>query len=191
MLTLIIGKNWKQVANLTLEEVEKLRIEAKSILKLEECLDITEIVLMFDEAESSYQKGMEEFKKANYEKAVAWFTHSISVYERGIQRVDTIFEMEKEYLKSRSFLISPIHGGRYYFELARSYIDQKNYINVCKPLKILKRMLFIGTLFWLCFSFLIIILLILFLMVYKRRKAIEKRIKKIRERLKDLKPSLN
>ncbi len=77
ILTLIIGKNLKEITDLLLRQYDEVKTLAEKSLLVEDCLDITIIKTIHKDAEYAYQRGLEEYNKEDYAKAINWFEYAI------------------------------------------------------------------------------------------------------------------
>jgi hypothetical protein len=183
VLTLIIGKNPKEVAELLLKELESVRDETKKSLSIEDCLDITIMKTFYQDAESAFEKGMREYESKNYEGAVNWFEYALPIEKKVVNKVDITLELELETTNTSKFLIPPFLKSKDQFQLAGEYLQEKNYEKICDPIERIRKFILIGLIFWPGIVILFIILIILIIMLYRRRKG-EERVK-ILERVKE------
>jgi hypothetical protein len=185
ILTLIIGRDPKEIADLLLKELEGVRAEAKKSLLIGNCMDITVMKTFYQDAESSFEKGMNEYKNRNYEGAVNWFEYAIPIEKKVVNKVDITLELEIETTNTSKFLIPPFYKSNEQFQLAGEYLEEKNYEKICDPLEKIRKFILIGLIFWPGIIILFIILIILIIIFIRRRRGQErvKILEKVRERL--------
>jgi hypothetical protein len=93
-LTLVVGTNIKEIADLMLIEYQKLLREATQSLLVEECMDVTFMKIMHRDAHIAFEKGLEEYQNKNYSQAINWFEYAIPLEQKVIARVDISLEIE-------------------------------------------------------------------------------------------------
>jgi len=174
VLKLIIGRNYKEIADLLLKEVELARMNANRSLLVEECLDITLIKAIFRDAETAYEKALEEYANENYEKSVNWLEYAIPIYEKVVYRVDITIEMEIETSRASKYLIPTIFKPEKFFDLAMRYLKEKNYAEICQPITGMRRLIMMSLIFWPGIIILIIVLVILAFIIYKKKREKER-----------------
>ena len=190
IVKLIIGKTLEETANLMLEEMEKTRTTATRAILTEECIDISKITPLFDEAEKSREKGLNDYRSKNYENAIDWFKHSISSYNKVISQIDMKMEIKMDSLKSDSLGILPIIGIKKEINDMETYYQNKNYERFCTPVFEISRLKKLSIILWVLLLILIIVSVIIFLIIYKRKKGQNRKetMEKIRSRLGEFQP---
>ena len=184
-LTLVIGRNIKEIADLMLIEYQKLLKEATESLLVEDCLDITLIKIMHEDAQLAFAKGLEEYEKKNYAKVVNWFEYAIPLEQKVISRVDISIEMELLASNSSKIIIPPFYESEEQFIRAQAYLEEKNYEDVCDPIVEIRKAILIGLIFWPGIVIIIVFLVILFVFFYKyrRRRERSKILEEVKKRL--------
>lgn len=174
VLTLVIGRNYKEISDLLLEELEKIKIEAERALLIKKCLNISIVEISYNDAEYAMTKGKEEYEKGEYEKAIDWYEYAMVTFTKVIQNVDIILEIELRNSNASKFLIPPFFKPEEQFRMVREYITLKNYEKICEPVVRIRRYILAGLIFWPMMFILLIILLIL-LVLYLRKHRKQKR----------------
>jgi len=171
-------------------ELERLRALANESLSVEECIDVAIIKSYYNDAELARERGLEEYGLENYEKAIDWFEHAITVYEQVISRVDITVEMEISTTNSSKFIMPPIFDSDKQLILANTYLIEKNYRRICEPIEELRNYIMIGLVFWPVIVIIPIILIIIFVIFYqkKRKKDVIAILERVRKRLGPPKP---
>ena len=189
ILTLIIGKDLKEIADLLLKELDRIKVEAERALLIKKCLDISAIKTFYDDAEYAIGRGKEEYKKGDYEKAITWFRFAILAEETFIQRVDMTLEMELRTSNSSKILIPPFIDSKEQFLLAENYLAEKNYEKICDPIEKIRRFVLVGLIFWPIMVAVLIILMIILITYYKkRRRKSEKILMEAKKRIEGTSP---
>jgi len=190
ILTLVVARDPKEIADLLLLELERLRALANESLSVEECIDVAIIKSYYNDAELARERGLEEYGLENYEKAIDWFEHAITVYEQVISRVDITVEMEISTTNSSKFIMPPIFDSDKQLILANTYLIEKNYRRICEPIEELRNYIMIGLVFWPVIVIIPIILIIIFVIFYqkKRKKDVIAILERVRKRLGPPKP---
>ena len=185
ILTLIIGKNPKEIADLMLIELKIARSSSKEALLVKDCIDLTTVLTFFNDAELAYNKGMEEYEKGDYGKAINWFEYAIPIHKKIISRVDIVIETEIKTSNSSRFIIPPILDAKKQFDMAESYFYQKKYEKICDPIIKIRNFIMIGLIFWPGILIFLIIVIIILVVLYRRKKRreSEKIMERVRERL--------
>jgi len=148
-------------------------------------LDITLIKTIFDDAETAYDKALEEYTNGNYEKSVNWLEYAIPIYEKVVDRIDITLEMEVKTSRTSIYLIPTLLNPEKLFDLAVQYLKDKNYAEICEPITGIRRLVMMSLIFWPGIIILIIVLVIVAFIVY-RKKIKQARIltlERIRKRL--------
>jgi len=190
ILTLIIGKNPKEIADLMLTELKIARSSSKGALLVKDCIDLTTVQTFFNDAELAYNKGVQEYEKGDYVKAINWFEYAIPIHKKIVSRVDIVIEAEIKASYSSKFVIPPMFNAKKQFDEAESYLYQKKYEKICDPIIEIRNFIMIGLIFWpsiLIFLIIVIIILVVFYRRKKRRES-EKIIERVRERLAEKPP---
>jgi len=185
ILTLIIGKDLKEISDLLLKEIERIKAEAERALLIKKCLDISAIKTFYDDAEYAIGRGKEEYKKVDYEKAIEWFRFAILAEETVIQRVDMTLQMELRTSNSSKILIPPFIGSKEQFLLAEKYLAEKNYEKICDPIEKIRKFVLVGLFFWPIMIAVLIILMIILIMYFRiiRRRKTEKILMEAKKRI--------
>jgi hypothetical protein len=185
-LILIVGKDEESLTRLLLEELEGVRLIANRTLQLK-CLDIKEMISLFEEGERIRGLGLEEMNAKNYKKTQELFIQAITTYENDITKANVLMDIRLGKIKPFSFF--PFSGKiKLSLEILEKNTYDRNYTEFCKSLKDVLRYSLYSILI-ITFSILIIIaIVVLLIYIYRRRKELDvyMRIRKIRERLKDV-----
>jgi len=184
-LTLIIGRNPKEIADLLLAELDRARADANKTLAVEDCIDITLIKTYYHEAEFAREEGLEEYKKENYARAINWFEHAIPVHKKVVYEVDITLEIEIETSNVSKIVVPPVFNAEEQLLLAGSYLNEKNYLEICDPIVKIRNFIMIGLVFWPAIIIFFVILFIFFIIFYRRsrRREREKTLERVRKRL--------
>ncbi|MCX6821521.1 MAG: tetratricopeptide repeat protein [Candidatus Aenigmarchaeota archaeon] len=190
VITLVIGRDPKEIADLLLTELEKVKAEARNSLMVKDCIDITIIKTIYDDAEYAVEKGKEEYDKKNYEEAINWFEYAIPIEKKVVDKVDITLKMELETSNTSRVLIPPFFKSNEQFQLAGEYLEEKNYEKICNPLEKIKKFILIGLIFWPGMVVILIILVIIFMIYYRIRRRRERTriLLEVKERLKKIPP---
>ncbi len=190
IVKLIIGKTLEETADLMLEEMEKRRTIATEATLTKDCLDFSKIIPIFDEAEKSREKGLNNYKGKNYEKSIDWFKHSIESYDKVINQVDIKIELKIDSLKSYKIGIFPVLGLKGQKNILEGYYSEKNYGRICKPIIEISRLKKLSLILWVLLLTVIIALVIIFLIIRKRGKEGERKeiMSRVKERLEEFQP---
>jgi len=185
ILTLIIGENLKEIADLLLKEFEDAKSLADKSLLVEDCLDITVIKIIHDDAQYAYQRGLEEYNKENYAKAINWFEYAIPVERKVITRVDINLEMELRASNTSKIMIPPFYHSENQFIQAQAYYEEKDYEKICDPIEEIRKLIMVGLIFWPLIVIIFVFIVIIFVIFYRRRRKEERAgiIERVRERL--------
>jgi hypothetical protein len=177
ILTLIIGKDQKEVTELLLKELESVRAEAKRSLKIENCINITSIKNLYQDAELAFEKGMREYESKNYEGAVNWFEYALPIEKKVLNKADITLQLEVETLnKSKTVSTSVIptfYRPEVQLQLVGKYLQEKNYEKICDPILQIRRLIFIGLTFWFLIVILFVVLVIIILKLSRRKRKEE------------------
>jgi hypothetical protein len=189
-LQLFVGANYKQIADLMLEQLGNLRKKSNEIQSLKECSDVSEAIRIVDEAERLTEKGMSEYEKKDFEKAVYWFDYAISSFKRALEKTDVIIEAKIESLKGMNTFSRILYEKEinYHLTSARIYLHSRDYVEFCGPILIVERLQFNGGIIMLAVLGLLIVIAILIgviVKMYKRKKELERGIllRRVKERL--------
>jgi hypothetical protein len=189
-LLLFVGKDYKQIADMMLGELETFRKRLGEMLALENCLDISEAKKIFEEAEKLIERGMNEYEVGNFEKAVYWFDYAISSFEKIPGKLEVIMKDKTEGLKNMDTIVRILYEGEINHQLmsAKIYIYNKNYAEFCDPVLIIERLRFNGKIIMLAILILIAFICVLIGIVvrmYKRKRELERGIllKRVKERI--------
>jgi len=184
-LTLIIGRNPKEIADLLLSEIENVRYIANQSLLVEECIDISLIKSIYQDAEIARENGMKEYQSKNYVSAINWFEYAIPIYQQIVSRIDITLQVEIQNTKKSEFIIPPGFNPERQFSQAEIYLSDKNYEKVCDPIVKIRNFILIGLVFWPVIIIIGIILIIVLVLLYKKKREIDREriIKKVKKRL--------
>jgi hypothetical protein len=184
-LTLIIGKNIKDVADLMLVEYQKLSKEATQSLAVGDCMDVTIIKTMHEDSQVAFEKGLQEYEKKNYVPAMNWFEYAISLEQKVLARVDISIEMELVASNSSRIIIPPFYKPEEQFIQAQAFLEEKNYEEVCNPIDEIRKFIIVGLVFWPGVVIIIVIVAVVsvFLYRHKRRKERGRILEEVRKRL--------
>jgi len=184
-LTLIIGRDPKEIAGLLLSEMENVRSIANQSLLVEDCIDISLIKSMYQDAEIARENGLKEYQAKNYVSAINWFEYAFPIYQQIVTRVDITVQVEIESTKKSEFIIPPGFDPEKQYSQAEIYLSDKNYERVCDPIVKIRNLILIGIVFWPTIIIIGIILIIVFILLYKKKREIdrERTIKKVKKRL--------
>jgi hypothetical protein len=185
ILTLVIGENLKQIADLLIKEFEDAKNLADKSLLVENCLDITVIKIIHGDAQYAYQRGLEEYNKENYAKAINWFEYAIPVERKVIARIDINLEMELRASNASKVMIPPFYNTKNQFIQAQAYYDEKDYEKICDPIDEIRKFIMVGLIFWPLIVIIIVFIVIIFVIFYRRKRKEERTgiIERVRERL--------
>jgi len=185
ILTLIIGENLKEIADLLLKEFEDAKLMADQSLLIEDCLDITIIKTIHKDALYAHQRALEEYDKGDYAKAINWLEYAIPLEHKVISRVDINLEMELRASNASKIIIPPFYESEGQFSQAHIYFEGKKYEEICDPIEEIRKFIMVGLIFWPIIVIIIVLLVIIFVIFYKRKRK-EKRagiMERVRERL--------
>jgi hypothetical protein len=188
VITLVIGKDPKEIADLLLTELESIRADAKRSLLVGDCMDTKIIKTIYDDAEYAVEKGNEEYNNKNYGNAINWFEYAIPIEKKVVDKVDITIEMELGTTNTSKVLIPPFLKAEQQIQLAGTYLQEKNYEKICDPLEKIRKFILIGLIFWPAMVVILIISIILLIMYYriKRRRERARMLLEIKERLKKI-----
>lgn len=191
ILTLIIGKNLREIADLLLKELERIKTESERALLIKKCLDITTMNALYEDSMYAMEQGKEEYGKEDYEKAIAWFEHAILTGEKVVQVADIVIDMELKTLNTSKILIPSFFKSKEQFTLAESYLIEKNYEKICDPIIKLRKFVLVGLIFWPIIILILIILLIISIVYFRkmRKQKKEKILFKAKERIEKIPPA--
>jgi hypothetical protein len=184
-LTLIIGKNLKEIADLMLIEYQNLSKDATQSLTVKDCLDVTVINTIHEDSKLAFEKGLAEYEKKNYAQAINWFEYAISLEQKVLARVDISIEMELVASNSSKIIIPPFYKPEQQFIQAQAYLEEKNYEKVCDPIEQIRKFIVVGLVFWPGIVIIIAILIIISVLFYrhKRRRQRARILEQVRKRL--------
>jgi hypothetical protein len=191
ILTLIIGRNLKEIADLLLKELERVKAESEKALLIKKCLDVSVMNTFYDDSVYAMEQGKEEYKKGDYEKAIVWFEHTILTGEKVVQTANMIIDMELKTSNTSKILIPSFLKPEEQFRLAETYLVEKNYEKICDPINILRKFVLLGLIFWSIIILILIILLIISIIYYKkmRRRKKERMLKEAKKRIERIPPA--
>lgn len=187
IMTLIVGKNYKEICDLLLQEVDRVRSEANTTLLIGKCMDVSMLRALFNDGEVALNNGKFQYQSESYQKAIDWFEYTLSTYKKVISKADILIRMEIETSKKSEFLIPPFYDAEQQFDLAENYLREKNYEKICEPIEKIRGYILYGMIFYvgILLIFLVVLVVVIF---FKRRKKEEKReeiVERIRERLRE------
>lgn len=184
-VTLIIGKTKEELADKLLEEMEKWRSIAKNALAVEKCIDISKIKNIFEEAEKSREKGLDEYKSKNSQRAIDWFQNAINYYRDFIDGVDIKAEVKRDSIKNTKIIFLPVLGLQKEIEKFNQNYSSRDYEKLCSSLSSISRLKKLSTIFYLAIVVIFIICVYFAIIFIKRKKAEsrEQKMQKIKERL--------
>jgi len=185
ILTLVIGENLKEIVDLLLKEFEDAKLMAERALLVEDCLDITIIKTIHKDAEYAHQRGLEEYNKKDYAKAINWLEYAIPLERKVVSRVDINLEMELRASNSSRIIIPPFYEPDGEFAQAHIYFEGKDYEEICDPIEEIRKFIMIGLIFWPIIVIIIVFVVIIFVIFYRRKRK-EERVyimKRVKERL--------
>ncbi len=184
-LTLVIGANIEEIANLMLIEYQKLLKEATQSLLVEDCLDVTFMKIMHEDAQLAFGRGLEEYEKKNYAQAINWFEYAIPLEQKVIARVDISVEMELLASNTSKIIIPPFYEPEEQFIRAQAYLEEKNYEEVCDPIEKIRKFIMVGLIFWPGIVIIIVLIVIfsVFYYRYKRRRQRSRILEEVRKRI--------
>jgi len=171
-LTLIIGKDSKEAADLLLKELQDIRIRAKEALSVD-CINITILEILQEDAELAYENGMKEYGNNNYEKAINWFEYAMTLEEKIISSVDVIMRIEIESLSVSRILFPTSLEFNKQLLLAKNYLDAKEYKIICETIIKMRNLIKAAVLFWILIILLIVLILLLIILKRRKKKKIE------------------
>lgn len=184
-LTLVIGKNIKEIADLMLVEYQKLLKEATQSLSVEDCLDVTVIKTIHEDSQLAFEKGLKEYEKKNYAQAINWFEYAIPLEQKVLARVDISIEMELLASNSSKIIMPPFYKPEEQFIRAQAYLEEKNYEKVCDPIEKIRKFILVGLVFWsgLVIIIVLVIIILVFFYRHKRRRERARILEEVRKRL--------
>ena len=184
-LSLVVGENLKEIADILVKQFEDNKNLAEKSLLVEDCIDITIVKVIHKEAEYAYQRGLDEYENENYTETITWFEYAIPVEKNVILSVDKNLEMELDSSKKLKIIIPPFYQSENLLSQAQTYLEEKNYEEVCGPILEIRKRITFGMIFWPIIVIIIIVLIIIFVIFYKRKRIEEKvdTMERIRERL--------
>lgn len=174
ILTLVIGENLKQIADLLIKEFEDAKSLADKSLLVENCMDVTVIKIIHDDAQYAYKRSLEEYNKENYAKAINWLEYAIPVERKVIARVDINLEMEMRASNASKIMIPPFYHPENQFIQAQAYYEEKNYEKICDPIEEIRKFIMVGLIFWPLIVIIIVFIVIIFIVFYRRRRKEER-----------------
>ncbi|MBD3156082.1 MAG: hypothetical protein GF368_05525 [Candidatus Aenigmarchaeota archaeon] len=188
-LKLIVGKTPEELADLLIKEMENRRLIAERGIKTDACMELSEIISVFNEGELSRERGLDDYRSKNYEKAVNWFEHAIESYNKVIDRIDLKIENEIKILEKQKIGIFPILGLREQIGRLEIYYSDRNYEMVCEPILEISRLRRLSMVLWVLLFTLLIALTAAFILIRKKRQRYKRKeiIRRVRSRLGNLK----
>jgi hypothetical protein len=188
-LKLVVAKTPEELADLLLEEMEARRSIADRSIKTDACLDLSEILPIFNDGELSREKGLNDYRSKNYKKAVNWFEYAIESYNKVIDRTDLKIESKIGDLKKQKIGIFPILGLKDEVSKLESYYFDKNYGRICEPILEVSRLRKLSLVLWALVFTLSIVVFTAFILIRRKRQRYKRKeiITRVRDRLGDLK----
>ena len=174
VLTLVIGRDPKEIADLLLLELERFRALANESLLVEECIDISMIKSYYEDAELARENGLKEYDLGNFVQASNWFEYAIPVYIKVQRLVDITLEVEIERLRATKFIAPPTFDQEQEYRKAKSYLEEKNYRKICEPIGKMRMVTMSGLIFWPVLVILVIVLTIIAIILYRKKRRIER-----------------
>ena len=185
LLTLVIGRDPKEIADLLFLEMERVRALANESLLVEECLDVSMIKSYYKDAEFARENGLKEYNLGNFVKASHWFEYAIPVYMKVQRLVDMTLEIEIERLRTTNFIAPPTFDQEGEYRRAKSYLEEKNYQRICEPISRMRTVMMTGLIFWPVFIVVLLVLVVIAVIIYRKKRRIEREIilGRVKERL--------
>jgi len=185
ILTLIIGTNIKEIADLMIDEYQRLLDEATRSLLVEDCLDVTVIKTIHEEAKLGFDEGLKEYEKKNYAQAINWFEYAIPLEQKVVARVDISIEMELVSSNSSKIIIPPFYKPEQQFIQAQAYLEEKNYEEICDPIEVIRKYIMVGLIFWPGIVLIVVITVVFLYIFYRFKRGRQKGriLKEVRKRL--------
>ncbi|MDI6826318.1 MAG: hypothetical protein QMD36_03970 [Candidatus Aenigmarchaeota archaeon] len=159
--TLIVGRDLKEVADLLLGELKKVRTEARESFLTEDCMNITLMKMLHEDAELAFENGMKEYESKNYEKAISWFEYAIAIEKKVISLVEINIRVEIETLGKSQIIFPMRHEFYKQLYLVMNYLDAKQYVIICEPILKMKSLIKAALVFWVLIALLIVLILII------------------------------
>jgi hypothetical protein len=184
-LTLVVGRNMKEIADLMIVEYQKFSNRATQSLLVKDCIDVTTVKTMHDDAKLAFENGFEEYQKENYAQAINWFEYAIPLEQKVVARVDIDVEMELIASNSSKIIIPPFYKPENQFIQAQTYLEEKEYDKICDPIEVIRKFIMVGLVFWSGIAILLALIVILLVVFYrfKRRREKTKILEDVRKRL--------
>jgi hypothetical protein len=180
-LTLVIGSSPKEISYLLLSELEKLRLLANRSLVVSECINVSIMKFLYDDAEIVYKKGLKEYGNENYVDAIKWFEVAVTSYKQVIFRVD--IEVRSEIRRVRESKLFT-QNAENKLNLIEKYLDEKNYEKICENIVLSKKLVMYGFIFWpLLIISLVLIVILVILFIRQRGQRRENILEKIKGRI--------
>ena len=186
-LTLIMGQNPKEIADLLLTELNKVKTVAENSLLVKYCIEIPLIQASYNDAEVAYENGMREYNEANYSNVINWFEYSMPVYEQVALKVDTTVKSEISTVQNLKSITPPGFNSQKQLNLAKNYLSEKNYEKICEQITKSRNLIIIGFGVWVASIIIIVVSIIVFVIFRKKKMEFEreKALDRVRERLKN------
>jgi len=171
-LTLIIGKDSKEVVDMLLKELQNIRARAKKSLSID-CVNIISLKILQEDAELAFDNGMKEYGNNNYEKVINWFEYAIALEEKIINSADVTMKIEIESLSLSRILFPTSLEFNKQLLLAKNYLDAKEHKIICVTIIKMRNLIKAAVLFWILIILLIVLILLLIILKRRKKKKIE------------------
>ena len=179
-LTLVVGKDLKEMVDLLLKEIQDVRVRANESLAIKDCVNATILIKLHEDAELAFENGMKEYENKNYEKAINWFENAITMEEKVIKSADIILGIELETLTVSTRIFPNIFEFNKQLVIAKNYLGIKDYKIICDPILKMKNLVKTALVFWILIFLLIILILIIITLKRKKKKIEELVLPKLR-----------
>lgn len=184
-LTLVVGKDLKEVSELLTKRFEDTESLVEKSFLVENCLDITVMKITNEDAKYAYQRSLEEYEKENYTKAIDYIEYAIPLGNDITYSIDKSLQMEIDTFKKSKIIVPPFYNSEELLIQVQKYMEEKKYDEICKPIEKMRKYVMVGIVFWLAILIIIMFLIVISLIFYRRKRVKERTdvIERIRERL--------
>jgi len=185
LIILIVGKDWESATELLFLDLESIREKAREVLLLQ-CLDISDIIKLFNSGEQVRDLGIIEYQKENYLRAIDFFEYTISIYGKVMSQADALMQINADI---KLFMIPPFTEDiNYNIKMVKKCVEDRNYREFCEYFLTTQRYSSYSSILTISTILVIVIVVVFLLIRYKRRKEREvlERFELIRKRLKDI-----
>ena len=185
ILTLIIGRDPKEIADLLITEMNSARSLANQSLLVEECIDISLIKSMYHDAEIARENGLSEYQAENYVSAINWFEYAITKHEQVISGIKISVRSEIFAVEKSSIFKPPGINIEDQLNQVQNFLNENRHEKICDNLTNCRNLIMYGFIFWPLLVVIPLILIILLIINYRKHRQIErdKKIAEIKERL--------